>query len=802
MFKNYLKTAIRNLFREKGSAAINLAGLTLGITCSLVLFLLVSFMYSFDDFHSKRDRIYRVVNQSQGNDELHYQSGVPAVLPDAFRTDFAEAESVVFMSYRAGSMVTIPQKQGESKKYKEEAGIVYTEPGFFQLLDRRILIGEAATGLDEPNEAIIAQAWAKKYFGREDVVGEVIQFENHQFQVRAVIEDAPTNTDFPFQLMLSYVTVKKEREEPGWNSIWSDEQCYFLLKEGESIEKVESRMTAFSEKYVGKDDPDKTLFFTQPLRDLHFDERFETFSYNTVSKSMLMVLSIIGLILVVTACINFINLTTAEAIKRSKEVGIRKTLGSSRGQLIKQFLGETTLVTLAAVVISLGIAQLVLAFLNPFMEMNLKLDITSNPLLWIYLLVITILVSALSGLYPAFVVSGFKPAVALKNQINNRNASGYALRRALVIVQFSISQLFIIGTIVIVNQMNYFDKKDLGFAKDAILVVPIPEPENRTEVQNGNSKMRTLREEISRLAGVEKVSLSSAPPSSQNVSGTNFVVQGSDQSYSTQVKQIDSNYLGLYEIELTGGQNLQDLDTANGFLVNEKLARIAGFSQPNDMIGKVIRVWRKEFPVVGVVKDFHTVSLRDPIEATVMFNRLGGYDNLSLKMNMAQAQTVIDQLKQKWEAAYPNHIFEYQFLDDSIQEFYEGEKRMSILFTVFSVIAIFIGCLGLFGLATFMANQKTKEVGVRKVLGASVESIVLMFSREYVKLIVIGFALAAPLAWFVMGLFLNEFAYKIELGAGVFIIALLATLAVAILTVGYRSFRAATVNPVQSLRSE
>lgn len=800
MLKNYLKTAIRNLFREKGSAMINLAGLTLGITCSLVLFLLVKFHYSFDDYHSKRDRIYRIVNQSEGNAGTEYQSGVPTVLPDAFRTDFSEVEKVVFVSYRSEVLVTIPQTYAEPKKYTEESGVVYTESAFFEVFDRPIIQGEARTSLDEPNEAIIAKSWALKYFGKEDVIGQVIKVENREYQIKAVMEDAPANTDLPFQIMLSYTTIKREREESGWNSIWSDEQCYFLLKSGESIANIESRMPAFSEKYLGKDDPDKTRFFTQPLSDLHFDERFEVLSYNTVSRSMLMVLSIVGLILVITACINFINLTTAEAIKRSKEVGIRKTLGSTRGQLVMQFLGETSLVTVASVIISLGLVQLVLTFINPFMELTLELDFMTNPQLWIYLIGVTVLVSVLSGLYPAFVVSGFNPAISLKNQANNKNTSGYMLRKVLVIVQFCISQVFIIGTIVIVKQMDYFQQKDLGFTKEAVLVVPIPESGKIDTL--ALHKMRTLRDEMSNVSGVDYASLSSAPPSAGGVSQTNFKFQGGDDIFLTQVKQVDSNYLDLYNIELVAGHNLSDLDTVTGFIVNEKLTEVAGFKKPDEMLGKVIRVWRKEYPVVGIVKNFHTVSLREPIEATVMFNRLQGYDNLALKINMSKAQAIIDELKDKWSTAYPDYIFEYQFLDDSIQEFYEGEQRMSILFTVFSSIAIFIGCLGLFGLATFMANQKTKEVGVRKVLGASVESIVFMFSREYVKLILIGFVIAAPLAWYVMGLFLNEFTYKINLGAGIFIIALLVTLIVAVLTVGYRSFKAAVVNPVKSLRSE
>ena len=408
----------------------------------------------------------------------------------------------------------------------------------------------------------------------------------------------------------------------------------------------------------------------------------------------------------------------------------------------------------------------------------------------------------MAGLYPAFVVSGFKPTQALKNLINNRNSSGYVLRRGLVVMQFFISQLLIIGTIVIVSQMKYYQSKDLGFAKDAILVVPIPENEKPSATTGAASKMRTLREEMLRIPGVELASLSSAPPSSGSVSGTNFRLQGSDEEHSTQVKQIDGNYIDLYKLQLLEGQNVADLDTATGFIVNEKLAHIAGFANPSDMMGKVIRVWRKEYPVVGIVKDFHTVSLRSPIEATVLFNRISGYENLALKVKMSEAQNIIAQLKTKWEASYPEHLFQYEFLDENIREFYDGEQRMSILLSVFTSMAIFIGCLGLFGLATFMANQKTKEIGVRKVLGASVESIIMMFSKEYLKLIVLGFVLAAPAGWFFMGKFLDEFAYKIEVGPQVFLLTLGITLLIAIVTVGYRSFRAATVNPVNSLRSE
>lgn len=801
MLKNYFKTAFRNILREKSSAFINISGLTLGITGSLVLFLLIRHLSSFDNYHSKRDRIYRVVNQSDGNQGKNYTAGVPTVLPDAFRIDFPEAEQVVFTSYRAGSMVTIPQRGTAPKRYSEEAGIVYTQSNFFKIFDRAILMGDAEKGLDAPNEAIISKRWALKYFGEEDVIGEIVKFEAHDFKITAVMADFPNNTDFPFDLMLSYVTIKKEREENAWKSIWSDEQCYFLLKEGESISKVESRMGAFTEKYLGKENTDNAQFLIQPLSELHFDERFGTYTYNTVSRYILVALGVIALILIVTACINFINLATAEAIKRSKEVGIRKALGSTRRQLIRQFLGETSLITGLAMLASLAFAQLALTFLNPFLELQLSLNFFGDWMLCIFIIAVTAVIAILSGMYPAFVVSGYNPALALKNLISNRNSSGYNLRRALVVIQFIISQFFIIGTMIVINQMNYFQSKDLGFKKDAIIVVPMPEQEQSTSGL-GISKMRTLRDELLRVPGVEVASLNSAPPSSGHVSGTDFRMEGKEDRFGTQVKQVDGNYLAVFGLELISGQNIQDLDTPTGLLVNEKLARTAGYDEPGEIVGRSIKMWGKSLPVVGVVKDFHTVSLRDPIEATVLMNQIRSYETLTIQVNLKQVQSVLDQLKIKWEAAYPEHIFDYQFLDQQIREFYEGEKKMSVLLSIFSAIAIFIGCLGLFGLATFMANQKTKEIGVRKVLGATVESIVLLFSREYVKLILIGFLFAAPLAWIVMSKFLEEFTYKISIGPGIFIIGLCSTLCIALITVGYRSFKAAIVNPAHSLRSE
>lgn len=796
MLKNYFKTAFRNLIRERNSSFINIAGLTLGITCSLILFLIISFHYSFDTFHSNREHLYRVVTQSQGNNGTEYQPGIPAVLPDAFKIDFPEIEKIAFTSYRPGVVIVIPQKNGAQKKYQEDEGVVFTEPSFFEMFDWQFIEGEPASALDEPYEAILNEDLAQKYFGKNDALGEVFRYGTNEYKVSAVVKNAPSNTDFPFTMFLSYATIKKD--ETGWHSISSDDQCYFMLSDEQALKRIEAQLPAFAKKYRG-DTNDKTQFVIQNLKELHFDDRFDTYSFNTVPASMLIAFGVIAAILIFTACINFINLATAEAIKRSKEVGIRKTLGSSRAQLIFQFLGETTMITMFSVLLSLALTQLSLTFLNPFLDMDLALDFT-NPGIFGYILLVTVAVALFSGLYPALVVSGFQPVLALKNKMNNRNSSGYYLRSGLVVLQFFISQFFIIGTIVLIRQMDYFQQKDLGFSKDAILVIPMPELGE--DMDKTALTRRSFRNETSNIPGVESASLCNNPPSSSNISKTYLRIPGDENQYVTQVKHVDQNYIDLYELKLIGGTNLPDLDSVTGFIVNEQMAKTAGFQNPTDMLGTEMTVWQKKYPVVGIVRDFHTSSLEDPIEATILMNNSNAFSTLALKLNGKRIPEVLETIKKRWEEVYPEHMFSYEFLDESIKEFYESERKMATLLTVFTMMAIFIGCLGLFGLATFMANQKTKEIGVRKVMGASVESIILMFSKEFAKLIGIGFLIAAPLGGFAMQQFLDMFAYKITIGPGIFITSLAITILVALITVGYRSFRAAIVNPVKSLKYE
>lgn len=797
MIGNYLRAALRNLLRERTNTVINIAGLTLGITGTFILFITIWNGNSYDTYHSRHDRIYRVVSRAKGNMGDSFTQGIPPVLPEAFKNDIREAEEVAITSYRRNVLITVPQADGSVKKYEEPTGLVFTQPSFFSIFDRKMLTGVSEKGLDEPNEAIISAKWALKYFGKDDAVGHSVIYDTIEYKITGVMEDFPSNTDLPFDLMLSYTTIKRRMDAAGWGSVSDSDNCYFLLGEKESISKLESQIPAFTKRHLGDNAGEKT-FLMQPLREMHSDMRFGNYNKRMPVVAEIAFAAIAGFLLL-TACINFINLSTAQAIKRTKEVGIRKVLGSSRAQLIFQLLTEAFFTTLTATIISMALIPVALSFINPFLELSLSLDL-DNLVVWAALATLVVTITVFAGLYPALMISAFKPALALKNQIGANAHSGYAMRRGLVVLQFFISQLFIFGTLFLTKQMDFMQRQDIGFSKDAIITVPIPVQE---QPENGNtSKMHALKNELLRLPGVLLASLNHTQPSSNVVMTSGFTMPGNDREIAAQLKQADGNYIDLFGMNVIAGEKLADLDTMNGLVVNEKLAQMAGFEHPADIIGREIMLWGKRRPVKGVVKDFHTRTLDHLIEPLLMYNEKSAYKSLSLKLNPADMQGTISQVKKQWEATYPEYIFKYDFMDVQIENMYNGERKTATMLNVFSSIAIFIGCLGLFGLVTYMANQRTKEVGIRKVLGASVTSIMLLFSKEFAKLIVIGFALAAPIAGFLMHKLLQEFAYKIELGPSIFLTGLATTFVIAFLTVGYRSLMASTANPVQALRSE
>lgn len=784
MITNNLRSSLRNLAREKRNTIINILGLSLGITGSLVLYLFISHANSFDRYHSKFDRIYRVVSQSKGNDGIQYTQAIPQALPDAFKLEFSAVEEVAFTSYRRGSLVGVI-RSGELKKYEEPKGLAFSQPSFFRIFDRKLIIGSVDKSLDDPNEAVISRRWALKYFGKEDAVGEIVSYENAEYTISGVMEDFPTNTDLPFDLILSWTPLQ---ENIGWGNYSDTDNCYVLLKDNADVSSVSHQMPFFAQKYTG--DSTKNGFIVQPLGDLHSDSRFGNYN-SKLPKQAQVVFSVIAIFLLITACVNFVNMATAQAVRRTKEVSIRKILGGGRAQLILQFLLEAFLVVTAAIFVSLGGAQLFLTWFNPLMDLSLALNLTWPLILFLIVLLFTI--TFLSGIYPAWLMSSFRPTDAMKN-VSRTGKGSFLLRRGLVVLQFTISQLFIIGTLVLVSQMDFMYSMDIGFDKEDIVAIPIPAYEQ-------NRKMRTMRDELMRLPGISSASLAYAPPSYKAVVGTG-VSMDAQEPFGTQVKHVDANYTGLFGIQLIAGVGLADLDSASGLLVNEKFVEVAGLSDPMSIIGKEVLMWDRHYPIKGVVRNFNTQSLSEPIEPVVLLNSVNDYHFVSVKMASNDHQATLTQIKRVWESTYPEYVFQYTYLDDQVKSLYRGETKITSMLTVFAGVAIFIGCLGLLGLVTFMANSRTKEIGVRKLLGASVEHIVLLFTSELGKLQILGFALAAPIAGFVMNQLLQEFAYRIDLGPGIFLLGLTITFAIAFVTIAYRSFRAATANPVDSLKSE
>ncbi len=794
MIRNYITTTLRHLNKHRSYALINLLGLSLGITCSLVLFLLIKFWLSFDTFHAQGNRIYRVVQESKRGEGMNYTPGVPIPFAEAFRNDFSDVANSVFVSALEyeGTLLTVEDTAGNPKNFQEELHIAYTEPAYFHIFDFPLKAGDAQKALAAPNSVVLSEKYAEKYFPGADAVGKTILL-NHKtpLVVTGIIQDYPDNTGMQFDVLISWTTIK-DKNKGDWGSVSSGDRFYVLLAKQQKPENIDAQLVAFAEKYYGKDmiAQSHNQHYLQALHDMHFDPRFGD---GTVSWEMVWILGVAAAFLVFIACVNFVNLATATSVKRAKEVGVRKVLGGNNTQLIWQFLGETFAITLLSVLISLGLTELLLLKINPLLDTTLHLQISD---LWLvaYLTGLTLLITLFSGLYPAWVLARIPATQAFHKVLQRGGRQRFDLRRSLIVFQFAVAQVFVIGTLVLFQQMQYIRQADLGFRPDAIVDVRLPESQV--------SQKKALQNALAQIPAVSGVSLASAAPASGWISITSYKVQGAEESQNTQVKAIDKNYLDLYKIPLLAGEGFNDTDTLSRMVVNETFLKENGWQTPQEALGQMVTIYDRTIPIVGVVKDFHTLSLKEKIEPTILLDYSSGYEMAAIKLQTSDMPGALAAIEKQWSAFYPEYTFDYQFADDEVAEFYDNEEKLSNIISAAALVVIFIGCLGLYGLVTFMAEQKTKEVGVRKVLGASVLSIVQLFSKEFIKLIAIAFVVAAPLSYFMMRSWLQNFNFKITLGAGVFVAGIALTLAIALLTIGYRSVRAALANPVDSLRSE
>lgn len=793
MFQNYLTVALRKLAKQRDYALLNVLGLGLSVACSILIFALIRYHLSFDAWHPNAARTARVVMDVRTETLMPF-AGVPTPMSQVLRNECAFLEKTAMRSGRDEVLISIANDLGDKEKFKENGKFAWAEPEYFDILGLPVLRGDARA-LAEPNTVALTEKLARKYFDDSDALGRMLRLNNEMdLRVVAVLRDLPHNTDYKQEILGSWATLKtasaEAKEANSWGGARGDDYCFALLREGHSMQELEAFLPHITQKHPHPESPELFTYKSKPLLGLHHDPEYGF----GVDKKFLWALGFIGVFLLITACVNFVNMATAQALTRIREVGVRKSLGSTHTQLFWQFMFETGLIVTASLAVGLLLARLALPSLNNWLEENLSFDTALLTVLAMFLVALGVVLTFLAGFYPGLMQSRFNPVVSLKASADVPRMGGISLRRALVTAQFVISQILIIGAAVVTAQMRFAQEADWGFRPGAVLTLEVPEQTN----------MNSLQQQLSQIAGVKSVSLCYQPPAatSNNQTSVRYDNRPEPEPWLVNDKPADAHYLETFGLQLVAGRNLQPSDTVREYLVNETFVKKLNLASPEDILHKKISFDGKSATVVGVVRDFHHWNLSEPISAMVIGTRAANYQTCAVQLAPGAPAPALAQIQEVWERLHPDHFYEQRFMDERIGDFMETETMMLRLVRSFAGIAIFIGCLGLYGLAAFMVTRKRKEVGIRKALGANSTGILWLFGKEYTRLILIAFALAAPIAWWVMNAWLEDYAYRISLGAGIFVISLLATLAVAALTVGVQSVRAALANPVLSLRSE
>lgn len=798
MLRNYFMVALRQLTRHRGYAIINIMGLTLAITCTLLIFLVVSWHFSFNRFHTKASRIYQATTiLNDGN--INHFAGVPGPLAKVMRQELAFVENSARIVTYPNTLVSTTQ-HGILQKYMEAGGVAFTEPSFFKIFDFPLLLGDP-NALQGPGGALLTETTARKYFGSPAAaLGQTIRFKNKiDFLVKGVLRDLPGNTDVTARVFVSDANLAQENpftaSDSSWGGFYGRCLAYVLVKPGTTPAQMQTALKQVVQKNYKPDEITRQgwAFEMIPLQDAHFFSGYREHA----NKKNLWTLAAIAAFILLTACVNFINLSTARALNRAREIGVRKVMGSLRGQLMGQFLLETALITGASILLSVLITIILLPTLNEMVQVQLSLHQLYSPAVLVFLPLLAIVVTLLAGAYPGLVMARFQPVQSLRGGVSQQQIGGFSLRRVLVVLQFTISQVLIIGALVVAWQMYYAVHADLGFQRNAVVMVNVPE-QHRLQLQ-------TLRTQLEHIPGVHKASVFFMPPASVsgNTTSVQFESRPQPESWYVDEKDADDQYLSTFGLQLVAGRNFFPADSAKEFVVNEKFVKLLGMAAPADVIGRRVSIDAGSGmgTIVGVVKDFYNSSFHNEIGPVVIMPNYHQYTHCAVVTDPAHIPAVLRSLSALWAADYPNAVFTYEFIDDHIARFYEQDYIILRLVEVFTAVAVFIGCLGLYGLAAFIAANKTREIGVRKVLGAGLHQILWLFGREFTRLLLLAFLVAAPLGWYAATRYLEQFRYHITPGPGIFLLAFAGTGLVAVCTVGYLSVRAALANPVKSLAS-
>lgn len=817
MFKNYLKTAFRNLLRQKGYSFINVAGLTLGMACCLLLFQYVAYEYSFDQFNVNKDRIYRTATHSTQNGE---DRGFGATTGYIFGPTMAQEVPGIVRYARVqpnyGDAVLSYKGPAGDRTFKEE-NVFYVDSTFLSMFSYPLVKGDRQQALRQPQTVLVSESMARKYFGNADPTGKVLDvtgWVQGPYTVTGVFQDVPPTSSMQFDFLLPMQDLLKtgqySQEGADWG--WTNFLTYFETAPNADVAAIEHKITESFARHQADQlasSNTKVEVHLQPLSDVHLNAEIQGPAVVVGNRKTVYFFTIIGLITLLIALVNYVNLATARALDRAKEVGVRKVVGAHQQQLMGQFLLESALMNLTALVLAIGLALLLLPVVNQVADVQLTGSLWLDARFWAVFLGVFGLGALLSGLYPAFILSSFKPVTVLKGKVG-AFASRVALRKVLVVVQFAASIVLLAGTFIVYEQLQYVRGMDIGMNLDQVLVVEAPRVGPKGQDRDDRTNMMsTLKEELRKIPAVREVGLSSTTPGK----GFNWYTQmykatdDPSKGQPARATGIDAHFADVYGLEMAAGQAFHEGMTIPDsgdvrVLVNETMVKAVGFPSDQEAIGKGIKAGPgPSFIVQGVVKDFNWSSAHEKAEAVMFFYQPYG-GNISMKVSTRNLPGTLASIQKTYEALFPGNPFNYYFSDDAFNAQYKTDERFAMLFGVFAGIAILIACLGLFGLAAFTAESRTKEIGVRKVLGATVPSIVGLLSKDFVKLVVIALIVAVPVAYYVMGRWLDGFAYRIEMGPSVFLLAGVVALLIALATVSYQAIRAAIADPVRSLRYE
>ena len=816
MLQNYIKVALRSIFRNKLTAFINIAGLALAMMCSILIYLFVNDELHYDQYNSKADRTYRVTRNflnREGVASLHLANVAPPIGP-LVKNDFGEIE-VMARAINYG-LVIGQEENGELTKNFSENFLFVVEPDIFKIFDIAVKSGDAATALTRPFTVMLSEKTARKFFADGNALGKRLR-ANNQFdlEVTGVYEDFPVQAHWHPEYMVSFSTLDdtniygRTNLETNWGN--NSFGTYILLEEGTDPKKVETAFPEFLNKHFGAfakanfgAPPDflaskSTTLFLQKLTNIHLRSHLDDELEVNGNINNVYMMAVIGLFIVLIACFNFINLSTARATKRAKEVGMRKVVGAFKNQLIVQYLSESVMIAIFALILGLGFSKVSINWLNTFTGKSLSFSLMNDWPLLLGLIGFSIVVGILAGLYPALVLSGFKPALVLKGQQGSAKGNGL-LRKSLVVAQFSISIVLLIATAITFQQLGYLNNRNLGYNKDQVVTLPY--------YDELSDSYESFYNELVKFSGIKILGRSSRIPTGRllDSQGPPLIMKGDslvNSTVTTKYVTVDFDFFKTYDIGFAAGRDFSKeipTDDTLAFIVNESAAKSYGWKDLNDAINKDFNYGGTTGKLIGIVKDFHFESLHQQIVPLVFY--IGNYNNISVKIAGTDMKQGMEHLERIWKEFLPKRPFSYTFLSDNYRKLYDDEQKQGQLFTIFSGLAIFIACLGLFGLATFNTLQRVKEIGIRKVLGASVPSILTLLSKEIVVLILLANLLAWPLAWFFMNKWLDSFAYHIDMDLAIYFLSAIAAILLALVTVSTQTIRAAMTNPSNTLRYE